>query len=40
MVTKVKLAGVVLTVAPRSWVHIDKNVHHWQINKVHLDLWP
>ncbi len=31
-VTKVKLARIVLTVAPRPRVPTDKNVHHWPVN--------
>ena len=33
-VTKVKMVRIVLTVAPRPRVPIDKNVHHCQINKI------
>ncbi len=32
-VMKVKLTRIVLAVAPRPWVHINKNVHHCPINK-------
>jgi len=37
-VTKVQLTLIVLTVAPRPWVHrhTDKNVHHCPINNKKL----